>query len=303
MLHAFLGSYGSKTNDGVNQEHLNSTIPLPTLELEGSQLTEGQRSVSERHFGDSLPKFTKVLGSLKAEPNDVLVQVDTADNITVPTIWDFSNFTATNTLLPHIGALVNQSTNRRGTKKLLVRSTANGDEDSQAANTKPQTVTSIQISRGKADLHTFSCHLCTFTCKSSEALDKHKCLSMRDADEANIYKCPYPNCRYRCRWKQRLDAHIVYRHRPIEERRFPCPKCSTRCITKKRLINHIKRVHEGTRPLQCTYCPKSFKVYSDLRTHIYTHTGEKPFQCPYCPHRTAQKGAMTCHIARKHGKT
>ena len=49
------------------------------------------------------------------------------------------------------------------------------------------------------------------------------------------------------------------------------------------------------------YCKQIFNSPSVLKIHVRTHTGEKPFRCNLCQYRSAQKGNVKTHLARKHG--
>ncbi|CAH8564526.1 unnamed protein product [Heterobilharzia americana] len=87
----------------------------------------------------------------------------------------------------------------------------------------------------------------------------------------------------------------------LEKRRYFCPenRLWKRFARPDELKRH-HRIHTGTKPFMCKYCPRSFGRSDHLRTHTRSHTGERPYMCESCGRKFARSDERTRH-KRIHG--
>ena len=128
-------------------------------------------------------------------------------------------------------------------------SPAASNHSSSEVRTSPTTVQTAPVKTDRqpaASSHI--CPLCPYVGQTADDVLKHICKAAPKKAGDKRYKCTYPNCSYQGRRKSALKTHIIYRHRPAEERPFPCPKCSLRCINRFYVEKHVDRVHRNIKP-------------------------------------------------------
>ncbi|KAH7935928.1 hypothetical protein HPB52_015183 [Rhipicephalus sanguineus] len=89
---------------------------------------------------------------------------------------------------------------------------------------------------------------------------------------------------------------------------WQCPSCSKVLSRKSCLNRHRQLVHEGSRPLKCPHCPKSFGLRDSLRSHIrrtlkrhlLTHVDDWPHQCEVCDKRFRELRTLRNHARSRH---
>ena len=81
-----------------------------------------------------------------------------------------------------------------------------------------------------------------------------------------------------------------------------CPDCSYACPLPSDLKRHILRVHEGEKPIKCTWpgCEKTFSQRGNMKVHHRQHTGEKPFACDKCDKCFKAQGELKQHTLSIH---
>ncbi|GBP33077.1 Zinc finger and BTB domain-containing protein 47 [Eumeta japonica] len=90
-------------------------------------------------------------------------------------------------------------------------------------------------------------------------------------------------------------SHITHlkSHRPP---RFSCDQCDYRTSHKHDLAKHI-RIHSGIKRYQCSYCPSSFHVISNLKSHERrTHQRVRDHICPVCSRLFFDMAHLKRHI-------
>ncbi|XP_009069420.1 PREDICTED: zinc finger protein 91-like, partial [Acanthisitta chloris] len=62
---------------------------------------------------------------------------------------------------------------------------------------------------------------------------------------------------------------------------YQCAECDYATYILSNLELHI-RTHTGEKPYSCSVCQKKFRTSSHLKRHVRIHTGERPFRCSQC---------------------
>lgn len=83
-----------------------------------------------------------------------------------------------------------------------------------------------------------------------------------------------------------------------------CPVCPYTAKAFKYLAKHMalhEEEDENPDSVQtCSICSYKTKDNCHMELHIRTHSGEKPFQCDMCTFKSAERGVLNSHFARKH---
>uniref|UniRef100_A0A1B0CEP2 C2H2-type domain-containing protein n=2 Tax=Lutzomyia longipalpis TaxID=7200 RepID=A0A1B0CEP2_LUTLO len=85
-----------------------------------------------------------------------------------------------------------------------------------------------------------------------------------------------------------------YKHGLKKE--FVCNVCKKDFATADALRYHLT-IHTGDRPYPCPFCPKSFKINSELRKHYRAHK-ELTVKCPSCSLYCLNEEDLRKHIRR-----
>ena len=115
--------------------------------------------------------------------------------------------------------------------------------------------------------------------------------------------------------KTNLLRHMRSVHHGVKP--FQCDQCLKSFTQKSNLKRHINlhtkqsskidqaatsitnsthfRPRQDQKLLTCVYCPKTFRLVTDLKDHLWLHNQEKPFCCAMCPQRFTHMEHMLKH--------
>ena len=158
---------------------------------------------------------------------------------------------------------------------------------------RQETLDSHIASKHTEGLKLAECPECGETFKNSKERDTH----FRQFHTVTDHQCP--KCKMYCSSKQALDKH---NDKCLNIRKFKCKECGEAFVEKKTLDAHMERKHSDERNYVCEVkgCGRAFKTKSDLRDHKKSHSDKKPHQCPYCPKAYKRFEPLQTHVFKKH---
>ncbi|XP_077502194.1 uncharacterized protein LOC144113150 [Amblyomma americanum] len=79
-----------------------------------------------------------------------------------------------------------------------------------------------------------------------------------------------------------------------------CPYCDKKFNSRLTLSMHI-RMHTRERPMRCSYCGKTFRVWNSLKRHVVTsHTKDFKLFCPLCNKGFVSRSYLKVHLKSAH---
>uniref|UniRef100_A0A8C5ISR8 C2H2-type domain-containing protein n=1 Tax=Junco hyemalis TaxID=40217 RepID=A0A8C5ISR8_JUNHY len=151
------------------------------------------------------------------------------------------------------------------------------------------------------DERPFVCMECNETFKTSNHLQKHSLLHVKNGEE-------FGSCLFVERCLEKLELHREIQRGTYPEGDFDSCKGSNSSLLESEVWGVQQGVQRGTandvqaqsQPLlyQCSECSYATAILSNLELHIRTHTGEKPYSCPVC-----QKKFRTSSHLKRHRLT
>ncbi|XP_041336903.1 zinc finger protein 43-like [Pyrgilauda ruficollis] len=151
------------------------------------------------------------------------------------------------------------------------------------------------------DERPFVCKECNETFKTSNHLQKHSLLHVKNGQE-------FGSCLFVERCLENLELHREIQRGTYPERDFDACKGSNSSLLGSEVWGVQQGVQRGTandvlaqsQPLlyQCSECSYATGSSSNLQLHIRTHTGERPYSCPVC-----QKMFRTSSHLKRHRLT
>ncbi|KAH8020138.1 hypothetical protein HPB51_024943 [Rhipicephalus microplus] len=79
-----------------------------------------------------------------------------------------------------------------------------------------------------------------------------------------------------------------------------CPYCEKKFNSRLTLSMHI-RMHTRERPMRCSYCGKTFRVWNSLKRHVVTsHTKDFKLFCPLCNKGFVSRSYLKVHLKSAH---
>ncbi|XP_064466176.1 zinc finger protein 14-like [Ornithodoros turicata] len=105
-------------------------------------------------------------------------------------------------------------------------------------------------------------------------------------------------CKIYFKYGSSLVAHRVCTHGNGPQ--TDCPYCDKKFNSKLTLSMHI-RTHTKERPMRCTECGKTFRVWNSLKRHVITnHTKDYKLFCALCNKGFVSKSYLKVHLKSAH---
>ena len=156
--------------------------------------------------------------------------------------------------------------------------------------------TQASLDKHKAAIHAkylklLECPECDEKFKHSKELENY----IKSFHTVTDHQCPH--CKKYL--KGNLNRHI---DRCLKIKKHKCPKCEDKFVTQGDLNLHMARKHSDKRNYICDFkgCGKAFKTQSDLSNHKKSHSDKKPLKCPYCPKEYKRFSNLRTHVYKKH---
>ena len=80
---------------------------------------------------------------------------------------------------------------------------------------------------------------------------------------------------------------------------FECLTCGFKTQRSRQIIREHVRIHTGSKPHVCSYCPRAFAQIMDFRRHVARHQA-KPHKCEKCDARFAYYNEKQRHLREDH---
>ncbi|XP_047478294.1 protein tramtrack, alpha isoform-like isoform X14 [Penaeus chinensis] len=134
---------------------------------------------------------------------------------------------------------------------------------------------------------------------SSENYGGESSQDVHQSQQSGPHAQPRVGLEIDCQWTGERGAAVSRKVHTTSGKIHQCSYCPYSTSVTTNLINHM-RVHTGEKPFSCPHCPYRANQRTNLKTHIRKHTGEKPYVCSQCPYRSANKGSLDVHILTNH---
>ncbi|CAH0592439.1 unnamed protein product [Chrysodeixis includens] len=135
----------------------------------------------------------------------------------------------------------------------------------------------------------FCCSSCDKIFTSRDALKSHE-RSHIPIEERKIYHCDICNMKFTTRSSAASHKRVV--HDKIKG--YVCDLCGYACGTNGELRQH-RAIHSDEKPFGCRKCPKQFKTYSNLKTHMDTHE-DTSYECYICRRVLNSRRTLRKHL-------
>ncbi|XP_075972574.1 uncharacterized protein LOC142974257 [Anticarsia gemmatalis] len=135
----------------------------------------------------------------------------------------------------------------------------------------------------------YICSNCNKIFTTKDALKSHE-RSHIPIEERKIYHCEMCNMKFTTRSSAASHKRVV--HDKIKG--YVCDLCGYACGTNGELRQH-RAIHSDEKPFTCRKCSKSFKTYSNLKTHIDTHE-ETSYECYICRRILNSRRTLRKHL-------
>lgn len=143
------------------------------------------------------------------------------------------------------------------------------------------------------------CGLDNSSRQSDVPIDTAEVIVKTNSIPVKPYNCD--SCSYTCKSSRLLQRHKLALHN-VEREVHCCDKCGRMFKQKRSLDTHMK-VHGGLFEYHCDFCNKSFASADHLRLHRRVHIQSRDYVCsfPNCKLAFRTKGQLQQHERNVHG--
>ncbi|CAN8000840.1 unnamed protein product [Ixodes pacificus] len=128
--------------------------------------------------------------------------------------------------------------------------------------------------------------------------DKHKTPRFRAYNGNRNWDYYCELCQVYYKYGSSLVAHRVCVHGNGPQ--TTCPYCDKKFNSRLTLSMHL-RTHTRERPMRCSYCGKTFRVWNSLKRHVVTnHTKDFKLFCALCNKGFVSKSYLKVHLKSAH---